>query len=103
MLGTLYGSSILLDSVIIGISWDGNLIHLYSLYRFSAAMAIIILILKPLILYVTLKMARERELDRGGQNPSVVDSFPSFGNWKSAPNTTTAAYQNTGGYQATDN
>ena len=48
-------------------------------------------------------MARERELDHSGQNPSQVDSFPSFGNWKNAGGTTTASYQNTpGSYQATE-
>lgn len=65
-------------------------------------MAIILLIFKPAMLYFILKMARERELDRGGaQGTSLIDSFPSFGNWK--PNhgvTTTASFQN---YQATDN
>jgi hypothetical protein len=65
-------------------------------------MSIILLVFKPVMLYLTIKMARERELDRGAvQGTSMVDSFPSFGNWKpSSGITPTATFQN---YQATDN
>jgi hypothetical protein len=59
-------------------------------------MAIILVVLKPFMVYFILHLARERELDNGGQNGSLVDSFPSFGNWgKSGYGpTTTATYQN---------
>ena len=59
-------------------------------------MAIILLILKPFMVLFILRLARDCELDHGeGQNASLVDSFPSFGNWKSGYGpTSTATYQN---------
>ena len=60
--------------------------------------------LKPFMVYIILKLARERELDHGVQSRSLVDSFPTFGNWKVNHNVTPhATFQNSNnGYQQSD-
>jgi hypothetical protein len=67
-------------------------------------MAIFLLVLKPIFIFLILKIAREIELNSGGQTTSLVDSFPSFGNWKTNHSTTTAQYQSnqSNGYQQSD-
>ena len=82
LLTYITGMTIVLDAVVIGICWNSTAIGNSSALGFSAAMAIILLILKPVKTILLFNMARQQS----GQGTGL----PPFGNWENKP---TAAQQ----------